>query len=35
MHPENGDDIAVLKKRLDYFNDKRILVENMPKYPIK
>jgi hypothetical protein len=34
MHPENGDDISVLQRRMNYFNDPRILVENMPKYPI-
>ena len=31
LHPEFGDDIKVLERRLSFFNDKRIIIENMPQ----
>ena len=31
MHPEIWSEVKVLEKRLNYFNDKRIIIENMPK----
>lgn len=31
LHPEIGNDIKTLKKRLEFFHDDRILIENMPK----
>ncbi len=31
LHPEVGNDIETLKKRLQFFHDERILIENMPK----
>jgi len=31
LHPEFWNDINILEKRLKYFNDKRIIIENMPK----
>lgn len=30
VHPEDGNDVSVLKKRLDHFWDNNILIENMP-----
>lgn len=31
LHPESGNDINILQKRLMTFDDERILIENMPK----
>lgn len=31
LHPEIWTDIKILEKRLQYFNDSRIIIENMPK----
>ena len=34
MHPELWNNLEILKQRLSYFNDDRIMIENMPKYPL-
>lgn len=31
LHPESGIDLDILNKRLSFFNENRILIENMPK----
>ena len=31
LHPEIWNDVNVLKKRLEYFNNDKIIIENMPK----
>ena len=31
LHPESGTDLNILNKRLSFFNENRILIENMPK----
>lgn len=35
LHPELWDDFDVLKRRLLYFNNNKILIENMPKIPLQ